>query len=129
MWKYVSSSSSHPEDVHYDIALYRDQNVSAVKTEQEFGPQVQHVYLIRNRGPSDINEAEAYFLWPAYTRGGKFYDIKSLTYRNYDITTYLMKSVTGEHLLYLLEQPETSGPVKCEYVEDVNPLKIRVSVY
>lgn len=63
------------------------------------GPQVVHVYSIRNKGPSGIQEAQADFLWPAYT-------------------------LSGEPLLYLLEQPETSGPVKCEFAEEINPLGI-----
>lgn len=34
----------------------------------------------------------------------------------------------GEPLLYLLEMPETSGQVRCEPMEKINPLKINVSI-
>lgn len=34
----------------------------------------------------------------------------------------------GEPLLYLLEMPETSGQVRCEPIEKINPLKINVSI-
>jgi len=33
----------------------------------------------------------------------------------------------GEPLLYLLEMPETGGPVKCQAIEEINPLKLNVS--
>jgi len=35
--------------------------------------------------------------------------------------------LTGEPLLYLLEMPETNGQVKCEAVEEINPLRLNVS--
>lgn len=34
--------------------------------------------------------------------------------------------VTGDHLLYLLEQPETNGNIKCEWVENVNEERIEL---
>lgn len=36
-------------------------------------------------------------------------------------------SYIGEPLLYLLEMPETNGHVKCEAIEEINPLKLNVS--
>lgn len=33
----------------------------------------------------------------------------------------------GDHLLYLLEQPEISGNISCEYVEEANVEKLIVS--
>ena len=35
---------------------------------------------------------------------------------------------TDEHLLYLLEQPETSGPIKCEFVEEANAERLYVRI-
>ncbi|XP_066900872.1 integrin alpha-PS2 isoform X2 [Halyomorpha halys] len=89
----ILQGSSHPADVHYNSSLY--EKINNFSHETEIGPQVIHVYGIRNKGPSDIVEAVAYFLWPSYT-------------------------LAGDHLLYLLEQPETLGNIKCDYVEEVN---------
>lgn len=57
--------------------------------ESEIGPQVVHIYEIRNGGPSTIEEAEVYFLWPYET-------------------------ISGDSLLYLLNQPETTNNLQCE---------------
>ncbi|KAL1138247.1 hypothetical protein AAG570_009936 [Ranatra chinensis] len=91
---------SQPADVHHNTSLYKAENITH---ESQVGPQVSHIYSIRNKGPSDIVETEAIFLWPAYT-------------------------LAGDHLLYLLEQPKTSDNVKCEYVEDVNAENLKVSL-
>lgn len=88
----ILQGSSHPADVHYNSSLYEKMNNFSHET--EIGPQVIHVYGIRNKGPSDIVEAVAYFLWPSYT-------------------------LAGDHLLYLLEQPETVGNIRCD-VDEVN---------
>ncbi|XP_052127501.1 integrin alpha-PS2 isoform X2 [Frankliniella occidentalis] len=93
----ILEGTSHPSDLHFNTTQYRSEALAAGVSESEIGPQVVHVYSIRNKGPSGIKEAQADFLWPAYT-------------------------LSGEPLLYLLEQPETSGPVKCQFAEEVNPL-------
>ncbi|OAD60277.1 Integrin alpha-PS2 [Eufriesea mexicana] len=78
---------SKPKDLYYNPDNYTlDANAS---TEAEFGPAMTHNYTIRNQGPSDVIEAEAFLIWPAQT-------------------------LAGNELLYLLEQPETSGPIVCE---------------
>lgn len=41
-----------------------------IRYETDIGPQVYHYYVIRNKGPSDILEAEAVFAWPSYTLSG-----------------------------------------------------------
>ncbi|XP_039301537.1 integrin alpha-PS2-like [Nilaparvata lugens] len=92
------SGSSQPEDIHYNTSLYNAVNITQ---ESEIGPQIVHTYSIRNKGPSDIVQAEVLFLWPSYT-------------------------LAGDHLLYLLEQPETSGPIRCEYVPNVNEERVRL---
>lgn len=63
--------------------------------ENQIGPQVVHIYEIRNGGPSTIEEAEVFFLWP-------------------------YKTVNGDALLYLLNQPETTKNMQCEWSAYVN---------
>ncbi|XP_008181266.1 integrin alpha-PS2 [Acyrthosiphon pisum] len=90
--------SSKPVDVHYNITMEDSLNIT---DEKQIGPQVIHIYGIRNKGPSDILEAEAYIDWPMFT-------------------------LAGEPLLYLLEMPETNGQVKCEAIEEINPLGLNI---
>ena len=52
--------------------------------EEDLGPEVTHVYQVENRGPSDIEEAEVYILWPSM-RGAE------------------------EPLLYLTNQPQVTS--------------------
>lgn len=64
--------------------------------EEQIGEQVVHIYEIRNSGgPSTIQEAEIYFVWP-------------------------METLSHEPLLYLLNQPETTKNVRCEYTPFAN---------
>ncbi|XP_033331338.2 integrin subunit alpha inflated isoform X1 [Megalopta genalis] len=78
---------SKPKDLYYDPDNYTSETNAT--TEMEFGPAMTHNYTIRNLGPSDVIEAEVFLIWPAQT-------------------------LAGNELLYLLEQPETSGPIACE---------------
>ncbi|XP_015435219.1 PREDICTED: LOW QUALITY PROTEIN: integrin alpha-PS2-like [Dufourea novaeangliae] len=78
---------SKPKDLQYKPDNYTSETNAT--TEIEFGPAVTHNYTIRNLGPSDVIEAEVFLIWPAQT-------------------------LAGDELLYLLEQPETSGPIACE---------------
>uniref|UniRef100_A0A8D8XF03 Integrin alpha-PS2 n=1 Tax=Cacopsylla melanoneura TaxID=428564 RepID=A0A8D8XF03_9HEMI len=94
----VVEGSSHPTDLHYNSSLYTTETITE---EGQAGPQLVHIYNIRNKGPSDIMAAEAYFLWPSYT-------------------------VDGDHLLYLLEQPETSGAIQCEVIDTVNEKNLKL---
>ena len=57
---------------------------------------------MENRGPSDIESAEVYILWPSL-RGQE------------------------QPLLYLTGQPVVEGPGSCHYVSDVNTQNIKVS--
>ncbi|KAG8234424.1 hypothetical protein J437_LFUL012568 [Ladona fulva] len=92
----IIEGSSNPPELYYNSSLYGEKNLTH---EADIGPQVLHFYNIRNKGPSDILEAVAYVLWPTYT-------------------------VAGDPLLYLVEQPELSGPIKCEPVEHVNEMNL-----
>lgn len=65
--------SSHPAVVHYNTSLYSEEE--NLTHESEIGPQVVHIYSIRNKGPSDIQEAEVHFLWPTSTLARKFQNL------------------------------------------------------
>ncbi|XP_025836181.1 integrin alpha-PS2 isoform X1 [Agrilus planipennis] len=84
--KLALDGTSKPADVHYNYSSY---SLDRISLERDIGPQVVHIYSIRNNGPSSINEAEIFILWPLTT-------------------------LAGDDLLYLLEQPQTLGNVKCE---------------
>ncbi|XP_037799232.1 integrin alpha-PS2-like [Penaeus monodon] len=86
--------TSDPERIDYNRSLYL---YKSKLHEDHLGPQITHKYGISNTGPSDISETELVILWPTRTLGGNY-------------------------LLYLLEQPYVTGPVQCSHVPDVNPL-------
>lgn len=69
--------------------------------EEQIGPQVVHIYEIRNGGPSTIEKAEVYFLWPHET-------------------------ISGDSLLYLLNQPETTRNVECEWTDYANTRNLKL---
>ncbi|XP_050304300.1 integrin alpha-PS2 isoform X2 [Anthonomus grandis grandis] len=97
---------SIPQEVHIsNLTQYSSENITK---EVEIGPQVTHLYTLRNRGPATIYEAEMYFLWPWQT-------------------------LAGDDLLYLLDNPHVPEGVKCEmsvpanyrgYQVDYNPKPI-----
>lgn len=59
---------SKPTDVHFNVSRMKDnQNIT---DENQIGPQIIHVYIIRNKGPADILEAEAYIDWPLFLTEG-----------------------------------------------------------
>lgn len=60
-------SSSLPPQLYYNTSAYLSEGFTH---ESQIGPQVVHMYAIRNKGPSNILEAEAYFLWPSRTLDG-----------------------------------------------------------
>ena len=65
-------------------------------------PAIKLHLQVENRGPSDIESAEVYILWPSL-RGQE------------------------QPLLYLTGQPIVEGPGSCHYVSDVNTHNIKVS--
>lgn len=75
------------EEILYNLTEYTSYENATKET--DVGPQVVHIYEIRNGGPSTIEEAEIYFLWP-------------------------YESISGDPLVYLLNQPETTKNVQCE---------------
>lgn len=95
----VIKGNSNPQEFHYNLTQYKD--IENATTEQEIGPQVVHIYDISNFGPSTIEEAEIYVIWPYET-------------------------LEGDDLMYLLARPETSGNIRCEesYLINHRGLKI-----
>merc|ERR1719233_1819512 len=88
-----------PTLVTYNKTSYELEN--ELIDETDIGPEVTHIYQVENRGPSDIEEAEVYILWPSFR-------------------------ATDDPLLYLTAQPQIEGPGVCQYVSDVNTHNIKI---
>ncbi|XP_077978111.1 integrin alpha-8-like [Glandiceps talaboti] len=87
-----------PEQVTYDPKPTEPELI--VTREEEIGPEVTHVYEVRNMGPSSIDGADINIKWPAFTS-------------------------TGEHLLYLLDV-KMKGGSQCTVQGDLNPEKLEM---
>lgn len=87
------SGRSTPSEFHYNVTQYKDFNNAT--HEGDLGPQMVHVYDLRNNGTSRIEEIEVYIYWPAQT-------------------------LDDEPLMYLLNQPETLGPITCDQSQFVH---------
>ncbi|EDV46418.1 integrin alpha-PS2 isoform X1 [Drosophila erecta] len=77
-----------------DYQLYKADDYKELKNatkEDDIGPQVVHIYEIRNNRPSIIEEAEVFIHLPYET-------------------------IVGDPLMYLLNQPETGGKIQCDDV-------------
>ena len=37
--------------------------------EDQLGPEVIHIYDVKNKGPATIKEAEVFIMWPSFTKG------------------------------------------------------------
>ncbi|XP_044732044.1 integrin alpha-PS2 isoform X2 [Chrysoperla carnea] len=90
--------TSRNQEILFNSSQYTD---TVVTEESQLGPQVIHIYTIRNNGPSDIEEAELFFVWP-------------------------MKTFDDETLLYMLDEPETAGPIRCDYNEFINEKNLKL---
>merc|ERR1719477_445975 len=88
-----------PTLVTYNTTSYDLEN--EMMDETDIGPEVTHIYQVENRGPSDIEEADVYILWPSFR-------------------------ATDDPLLYLTAQPQIEGPGVCQYVSDVNTHNIKI---
>ncbi|XP_023158758.1 integrin alpha-PS2 isoform X2 [Ceratitis capitata] len=87
-----------------DFQLYKASDYLAVENatkEEDLGPQVVHLYNIRNNGPSYIEEAVILIHYPNETAG-------------------------GDLLMYMLNQPETHGNIVCDPHLAVNPLRLKL---
>lgn len=67
-----------------------------ITEEAQIGPEITPSYSIRNDGPSVIEEAIIYFVWP-------------------------VRAGSGEHLVYLLNKPESTTNMACVESPYVNP--------
>ncbi|CAO1396274.1 unnamed protein product [Diamesa tonsa] len=92
------SGNSLPEDFHYNVSNYKAYENAT--HEADLGPQVVHIYDIRNNGTSSIDEIEVFINWPVET-------------------------LDGEPLMYLLNQPETMGNVQCDPAQFVNEFRLQ----
>lgn len=96
-WKVTGTSK--PATLEYNITeMLPDKYL----VEDQLGPEVVHIYDIKNKGPATIKEAEVYIMWPSFTKDDQ------------------------RHLLYLLgvsyDSPEK---VTCQPIRNINPLYIK----
>lgn len=93
------SGNSLPSELHYNVSQFLP--FKNATNEADIGPQIVHIYDIRNTGTSTIDEIEFFINWPASTKD-------------------------QEPLIYLLNQPETQGNVYCEptQYDNIHNLKL-----
>ncbi|KYO33742.1 integrin alpha-V [Alligator mississippiensis] len=89
---------SSPDHIFLPIANWQPKENP--ETEEDIGPLVQHIYELRNNGPSAFSKVMMTLQWP---------------YR-YNNNT----------LLYII-QYEIDGPMNCTSDTEINPLKIKIS--
>ncbi|KAL8621290.1 hypothetical protein ACOMHN_008115 [Nucella lapillus] len=80
---------------------------SAMRTERDIGPAVNHSFIVTNNGPSDVSSSTLHIEWPMEVGG---------------------EGAQGKYLLYLMEKPIVEkGEAVCT-TEDglINPLNIAV---
>lgn len=93
------TGTSKPGQVEYNIS---QEIPDKYYFEDELGEEVFHVYDVKNRGPSTIQEAEVFILWPSFNDN-------------------------GDHLLYLLNVDYDKSKAKCQSIDNINPLYVKVS--
>uniref|UniRef100_A0A8C4PA66 Integrin subunit alpha V n=1 Tax=Dromaius novaehollandiae TaxID=8790 RepID=A0A8C4PA66_DRONO len=89
---------SSPDHIFLPIANWQPKENP--ETEDDIGPLVQHIYELRNNGPSAFSKVMMTLQWP-------------YKYKNYT-------------LLYII-QYEIDGPMNCTSDMEINPLKIKVT--
>ncbi|KAH9369837.1 hypothetical protein HPB48_004037 [Haemaphysalis longicornis] len=107
----TARGTSFPPEVYLNVSLIEDKEV---QTPADIGQPVKHVYELINRGPSVVQEADVFVVWPTH-------------------------NIHGQPLLYLLEPPVVQGPGStakrrpCDVVspevpgEAVDPKRLAVS--
>uniref|UniRef100_A0A452J0B6 Integrin alpha-V n=1 Tax=Gopherus agassizii TaxID=38772 RepID=A0A452J0B6_9SAUR len=90
---------SSPDHIFLPIANWQPQENP--ETEEDIGPLVQHIYELRNNGPSAFSKVMLNLQWP-------------YKYNN-------------NTLLYIM-QYEIDGPMNCTSDMEINPLNIKISV-
>ncbi len=91
------TGTSKPEYVEYNIS---EPLPARYQYEDELGEEVTHVYDVKNRGPSAIQEADVFIMWPSFNDG-------------------------GDHLLYLLGVDYDRSRVQCKSIPNINPLYVK----
>ncbi|XP_071748168.1 integrin alpha-PS2 isoform X5 [Lepeophtheirus salmonis] len=91
------SGTSKPEQVSYNLSGLIP---NKYMIEDEIGEEIYHVYDVNNKGPSTVNEADIYIMWPSFTDNSK-------------------------HSLYLLGIEYDTNRVQCEPIDNINPLYIK----
>ena len=98
------TGKSDPPVLHYNsTAGY----ASTYLVEDQIGHPVVHMYILKNNGPSTMQDAEIYILWPSFT-GDKW-------------------GGTHDHLLYLLGVDYDNSKVTCQPIKNINPLYVKTS--
>ena len=91
------------------------------RIEDELGAEVIHVYDVKNRGPSTIQEAQVIqrllFYFDAHYLALLFTQVFIL---------WPSFSENGDHLLYLLDVNYDRRKVTCENIKNINPLYVQV---
>ena len=91
------TGKSEPAEMEYNIsAPLPDKYVY----EDEIGDIVNHIYDVKNKGPSSISEAMVHIFWPSFNDN-------------------------GEHLLYLLGFEYDQKKAVCEQIKNLNPLAVK----
>ena len=93
--------NSNPAQVEFNISAPLPDKYEFV---EQVGDSVEHIYDVKNKGPSSISLAEVYILWPSYN--------------DY-----------GEHLLYLLGFEYDKKLASCEPLKNYNPDSLKVSCH
>jgi len=92
------TGKSNPAQVEYNISAPLPNRYDY---EDEIGEAVDHIYDVKNKGPSSISEAEVYILWPSFNE-------------------------YGDHLLYLLGFDYDRKKAFCEPIKNRNPLSVKL---
>jgi len=96
-WKVTGKSE--PATLEYNVSqLLPDKYI----VEDQLGPEVIHIYDVKNKGPATIKEAVVFIMWPSFTQDDE------------------------RHLLYLLGvSTEPNDQVTCQPIPNINPLYIK----
>ncbi|GAB1608799.1 integrin alpha-PS1-like [Argonauta hians] len=98
------TGQSSPEQVLYTGNALGE---SAMKTEDDIGPVVKHIYDVYNKGSGTVPQSKLTIHWP--------YELAS-------------NEPHGKHLLYLMQPPKIhEGRVTCRHPTIINPASIKLS--
>lgn len=97
-WKVTGKSE--PATLEYNIS---EPLPDKYIVEDQLGPEVVHIYDVKNKGPATIKEAVVFIMWPSFTQDDE------------------------RHLLYLFGvSTDPQDQVTCQPIQNINPLYIKV---